>query len=179
MFSGIHLKCWSKNFIIESLRPGSSSSHGSRASTSVRPLSAMRPLSSYTLKTAIKSRPSSRQTTASSGAPGTAASSSSNRAASDPVSDITNETSQLTVGPTLQGNPLKALLARKKPGLNKDDKEVEFVEEKLPLQPTQPTVNYKTAIKSLEAKNNQEVDDSFKNKELHEELVLWKKEHMK
>lgn len=100
------------------MRPGSCSSIGSRASTSMRPLSAMRPLSSYRIKTAFQARPKSRLTTSNSTGLATAASRQSSsyqtRPSTDPVGDISNDASHLTVGPTLQGNPLKALLARKK-----------------------------------------------------------------
>ncbi|RNA39995.1 leucine-rich repeat-containing 56 isoform X1 [Brachionus plicatilis] len=111
--------------INDSLRPSSSSSHGSRASTSVRPLSAMRPLSSYRIKTAMKSRPKSRMNTSSSAGLKTASRPSSSlsiRPNSDHVTDFSSDASHLTVGPALQGSLLRSLLARKKSSSTSVDK---------------------------------------------------------
>lgn len=76
----------------------------------------MRPLSSYRIKTGIRSadgRPTSRHTNSS----GSSHSQQQNRlgTADSHISDFTNDSSDLTTGPALQGNPLKALMARRKP----------------------------------------------------------------
>ena len=129
------------------------------------------------MKTSV--RPSSRQTTANSGAPGTASSISSissfNRLQAEPISDITNDTSHLTVGPTLQGNPLKALMARRK--TNKSDKE-DSIETDIDEPSTLKPMNYKSAMKTLE-ESKDETNEKYKNKGLHDEIAEWKKEHMK
>ena len=104
----------------ESLRPGSSTIRGNdRISTGVRPLSSMRPLSSYRIKTALSDTrpPSSRLNTSGSSRLNTG--SSTGRISIEPISDIVNDSSGLTVGPALQGNPLKALMARRKPNEHK------------------------------------------------------------
>ena len=108
------------------MRPGtgSSSNGGRRPTTGVRPLTAMRPLSSYRIKTssAQMRRPSSRQSLNSSSSSRMSfsppQSSSSNTYNSfgqtESIFDIPSDASQLTVGPTFQGNLMKSLLARKK-----------------------------------------------------------------
>lgn len=135
----------------------------------------MRPLSSYRIKTALNPRPNSRQTSNSSGL-NTAASrlstaNSIGRPSSDPVGDISNDASHLTVGPALQGNLLRSLLARKK------------------TRPSTPSSDLSKsdiiANKILPSKNitveppTDDVTNSPKNTELHDEIVKWKKEHAK
>jgi hypothetical protein len=107
------------------LRPGSSSIRDNmRTSSGVRPLSSMRPLSSYRIKTGLSdSRSNNRLNSARSDIGSrlnSAVSTSSNiRPNTEPIGDVKNDSSNLTVGPALQGNPLKALLARKKPNEQK------------------------------------------------------------
>lgn len=166
--------------INESIRPGTSSSHGSRTSTSVRPLTAMRPLSSYRIKTSTQSRPKSRLMTSNSTGLATPASRQSSshqlRPNSEPVSDASN----LTMGPALQGNPLRALLSRKKNNQASNlssDNDTDSIQEYSLNRPS----TYKSAMRSLENydKLNGTQDLKLENKELRDEIVKWRKEHTK
>lgn len=166
----------------ESIRPGTSTS---RSSSSVRPLTAMRPLSSYRIKTSSKARPSSRLTTTNSlNTPQTSSSSSRPsssiiRPNTDPVSDIINDASHLTVGPTFQGNPLKSLLARKKQPLN-----TLTISTAHKLTSNNNNNNRKSSIIAEPVKNKKQPADTdmlrnveCENQELREEILKWKHEH--
>lgn len=168
--------------INESQRPGTSSSRGSRTSTSVRPLSSMRPLSSYRIKTALNTRPNSRMTTSnSSGGLNTASSRNStannNRPSSDSLFDPSTDASHLTVGPTIQGNPLRALMSRRKnqPSTPNTDKNDVFNEDVASVMNKKPPT-YKSALKSL---NQEENNLKIENEELRQEIQKWKREHAK
>lgn len=101
-----------------------SARYGSRTASSIRPLTSMRPISSNRLKSSDQMRPASslRYSLNSSSSsrislsPPKSSSSNSNLisyADSDYYSQH-SDASNLTVGPTFQGNPLKSLLSRKK-----------------------------------------------------------------
>ena len=155
--------------ISESLRPGTSSSHnGNRISTGVRPLSSMRPLSSYRIKTGISSGSNSRGNTAES-------SSTKVQLNSEQIGDIINDSSNLTVGPALQGNPFKALLARKKPPANQ--KLIDQSESIRTPSPASNKVNLKNAIQNLSEPIPNKANESIDNEQLHAEINDWKKEH--
>lgn len=153
--------------ISESLRPGTCSSHGgNRISTGVRPLSSMRPLSSYRIKTGISSSSNSRGNTA--------------EPSTKPqlIGDIINDSSNLTVGPALQGNPFKALLARKKPPANQKLLDQNESVRGSP-SPTSTKSTYKNAIQSLVEQQNPQATsaEGIDNEQLHAEINVWKKEH--
>jgi hypothetical protein len=120
----------------------------------------MRPSSRLTNSSGF-SRPSSRQTIA-----------EQIRPCSDPVGDTaTNDASTLTFGPTLQGNPLRALMARRK---NKSQHEINdnqnIIKENLIIKADKHDKKYeKEQMKSIE----------LENKELREEISKWKKDHAK
>lgn len=116
------------------MRPGTGSSisgggNTSRTATGVRPLSAMRPLSSYRLRTAC--RPVSHHSLSMNSSSGVSNSpptlSQPPLLPNDPAlfDGQHSDASHLTVGPTFQGNPLKALLARKKPSTQVKPNQIE------------------------------------------------------
>ena len=133
----------------------------------------MRPLSSYRIRTSAvnQERPSSRLTSASNNNSNKSSRVNTSEKSDSPeqISDILIDSSCLTVGPTLQGNPLKALLARKRPNSSNFINETKCEQDK-----TSTKVNLDEAIKKLE------IDESnLKNKELKSELLNWKKDHAK
>lgn len=134
----------------------------------------MRPLSSYRTKTsAVQERPSSRlMSSASNSNIPSRLSTTEKSSSSEQISDILIDSSSLTVGPTFQGNPLKALLARKKTTtsnfLNETDQPlVESIKES-----ESTTITLSKAIQKLEIN-----ESSLNNKELRSELNTWKKDH--
>jgi hypothetical protein len=175
--------------INESLRPGTSSSRGSRPNTSVRPLSAMRPLSSYRIKTsAIVSQQQQQQTSLTSSNKSSrvntserpTSSSSNTNKSNDNFNDIISDSSNLTVGPTFQGNPLKALMARKK----SSNQILEDSNNTDNNDTTKITLN--ETIKRLETvsisnnnNNNNSSNLEINNQELKNDLIKWRKEHAK
>lgn len=169
------------NLLTESVRPGTSSSRGNVSNSSVRPLSALRPLSSFKIRTAHMERPkTTRNIQTSNSASGGGASrgglssaGSSARPSTDPISDITNDASHLTVGPTLQGNPLKALLARKKQPRSHDSPIPDYPDGEEVVARKPPT--YKAIMESLG--NSKDVE--LENKELRDEISKWRKDHAK
>ena len=189
--------------INESMRPGTtSSSNGSRINTSVRPLSAMRPLSSYKQRSpaghsggALLLLPQ-RERTATGGGSRQATgdpsrvSTTSNRSAtmSSVVSgdDIVNDASGLTVGPTLQGNPLRSLMARRRGmGNNKSGQECNSDDSRpttahnITTQSPRST-NKKTTTPDVDAATAHNGETRpIDNKALSDELNAWRKEHAK
>jgi hypothetical protein len=176
--------------INESVRPGTaSSSQRSMSNASVRPLSSMRPLSSYRIRTALKDRPRSgasrdnlHSSSSATGLISVLSGSSHSRPSTDPLGDINNDASYLTVGPALQGNPLKALLARKsqnRPATpNKTLINSQIDNSEFDTFDNKKKPNYKNAIESLE--KNKEADDiKLQNKELKDEIMKWRKDHAK
>ena len=143
----------------------------------------MRPLSSFRLKTALnRERPNSRLTTSnSSGGLMTGSSRlntmQSNRPSSDSAFDPTNDASHLTTGPSMQGNPLRALLGRKKnrPSTPNSNSESQTDLKKI-------SENKIPAIKSSHSKDkfhdeNQTSKTKNENNELRDEIQQWKKDH--
>ena len=96
-----------------------------------------------------------------------------NRPNSDSLFDPSTDASHLTVGPTIQGNPLRALLSRKKnhPTTPNNDKNEVLNEETHKKPPT-----YKSSLKSL---NQEENYVKIENEELRHEIQKWKREHAK
>ena len=139
----------------------------------------MRPLSSFRLKTALN-RPNSRLTTSnSSGGLISGASSrlnttqsSYNRPSSDSAFDPLNDASHLTMGPSIQGNPLKALLNRKKNRANTPDS---TNSSQIDLQ--------RISDKKIPPRNDQDENQrkseraKVENNELRDEIQKWKKDH--
>ena len=86
------------------------------------------------------------------------------RPSSDPISELINDASQLTIGPAIQGNPLRGLLARKK-----KPKE------------TQNYGHEKDLVVSKKAENNKNssVKNSLTDSPIISEIDSWKKEHQR
>jgi hypothetical protein len=125
----------------------------------------MRPLSSLRPGSALQRRPMSgnRIGTASSGS-----SVNQQRPFTDPVYDITNDASDLTIGPTIYGNPLRGLIARKKgkPATAMGDIE------------STSSSSLEKATKVSKVKNNKDGKANFEDDtELFKELKSWKTEH--
>ena len=153
------------------------------SNSSVRPLSSLRPLSSFRIRTALKDRPRTSSSRSNSSAQvlttNTPQSRDSSRPSTEPIGDVSNDASHLTVGPALQGNSLKALLARKKSQSHNQRPSTPSSNE--PLSETvgaKTTNNYKLLIESIE--KNKETDEiKFQNRELRDEIMKWRKEHVK
>jgi hypothetical protein len=170
---------------LESLRPGTSSSRDSRPNTSIRPLSSMRPLSSFRLKTALN-RPNSRLTTSNSSG-GLMSNGSSrlnttqsfnNRPSSDSAFDPMNDASQLTMGPSIQGNPLKALLNRKKSRITTPDSaNSSQIDLKKISDKKIPPYNVNDSRDIQDESQNKIDRTKNENKELRDEIQKWKKDH--
>ncbi len=92
---------------------------------------------------------------------------------SDQMSDIINDSSSLTVGPTLQGNPLKALMARKKTTVSN----LSNLSNSLVLEINYPESTKIRLNKTIEHLENRKTN--LENKALHNELIVWRKEHAK
>jgi hypothetical protein len=105
----------------------------------------MRPLSSCRPGSALQKRPMSGNRLPTS------------RPYSDPVNDIMNDASELTIGPTIYGNPLRGLIARRKPKVGKTENE---------------SVKTKNPSKNQTSQSENENDS-----ELFKELKSWRKEH--
>jgi hypothetical protein len=157
------------------VRPGSSTS---RSSNSVRPLSAMRPLSSHKLRSGISSRSINSNSTTSisnSSRPLTAIG-FTNKSSLGSLDDATNDASHLTLGPTIQGNPLRSLLARKKSRyFNNPDEKFNFNGEEFQNKSN----NYQKALRALESNEKRLNDVRIENNQLRTELIKWKKEYTK
>ena len=119
----------------------------------------MRPLSSCRPGSALQKRPMSGQRLGSASS-GIAA--NLPRPNTDPLNDISNDASELTIGPTLYGNPLRGLMARRKG-------KPETAEPN--LSPTSLNAKQKTH-KQKESTNTNENDT-----ELFKELKSWRTEH--
>lgn len=177
--------------INESLRPGTSSSYSrggvQRPVTSIRPLSSMRPLSSFRLKTALNTanRPNSRLNTSNSSGGGQRSGGSSRlnsavltRPSSDSAYDALNEASQLTTGSSIQGNPLRGLLGRKKnrsstTNSNSDSNNASQID-------LRSTLDNKTATFKPKLLDNSETKieaTKLENNELRDEIQKWKRDH--
>jgi len=153
--------------INECRRPGTTSSHGNSPMACLRPLSVMRPLSSCRPGSALKQRPGSSSRLASGGpmSPNSSLMAAHGlRPSSDPISELINDASQLTIGPAIQGNPLRGLLARKK-----KPKE------------TQNYGHEKDLVVSKKAENNKNssVKNSLTDSPIISEIDSWKKEHQR
>ena len=123
----------------------------------------MRPMSSLRPGSALQRRPMSgnRLGTASSGS-----SANQQRPFTDPVYDITNDASNLTIGPTIYGNPLRGLIARKKG--KPATAEVESMS----------SSSLEKGTKGTKIKNNKDVKTNYEDDtELFKELQSWKTEH--
>ena len=171
--------------INESIRPGTSSSYGDRGNPSVRPLSAMRPLSSFRIRTSHRDRPRTRDIRTSNSSSGlntatSRVSTSSTRPNTDPISDIGNDASHLTVGPTLQGNPLKQLIARRRSN-NRIPSESNYGKNGSEINGVMVTgkpSTYKAVMETLEKSKNTS-DIKLENTALRDEILKWRKEHAK
>ena len=98
------------------------------------------------------------------GTANSASSSNQSRPYTDPINEILNDASELTIGPTIYGNPLRGLMARKK-------------------GKPQTAEHESSSTSSLENKinKNQKSKDSKAKKEdeseLYKELKTWRTEH--
>jgi hypothetical protein len=111
------------------------------------------------------------------------------RPSSDPVCDVLNDASHLTVGPTFQGNPLKSLLARKKTlntfSINTDNniEKRGILKKSSTLTTTTTTATVDTAGGNHQQnKHSKEETSKMKhlqteNRELREEIEKWKNDH--
>ena len=138
----------------------------------------MRPLSSYRIKTpALQEKSISRMTSELNNSNISSRVNSMERSSSsDQISDIINDSSSLTVGPTLQGNPLKALMARKKTSVsNHSNLNDSLISEKDYHETT--ITKFKDLKQTIEHLENKKT--SLENKTLHNELITWRKEHAK
>lgn len=122
----------------------------------------MRPLSSCRPGSAIQKRPMSGSRLSSANANNA---SNQPRPYTDPLNDAMNDASELTIGPTLHGNPLRGLLARRK--VNPMSSEEEIKPNKKPEK-----------IEKVSNKNKNEISGNYEDDpELFKELRDWKKEH--
>ena len=96
---------------------------------------------------------------------------------------MTNDASNLTIGPTLHGNPLKSLLARKKQregGATPDL--VDAAHDINTFGPVTSTIaftgsQHKSSMQLIEESKN--ISSRIENKELRDEILKWKKDHSK
>ena len=128
----------------------------------MRPLSAMRPLSSCRPGSALKGRPNSSSRLASGGGGSNDGNKSPMRPATDPTSELSSDASHLTIGPAMQGNPLRGLLARRKQ-LTKNEPQ-QAAKERLPQKNSPSTSSTLIATDENDLK-------------LISEINSWKKEH--
>ncbi len=142
----------------------------------------MRPLSSFRLKTALN-RPNSRLTTSNSSG-GIMSNGSSrlnttqNRPSSDSTFDPINDASQLTMGPSIQGNPLKALLNRKKSRVTTPDStNSSQIDLKKISDKKIPPYNVNDSRDIQDESQNKSDKTKSENKELRDEIQKWKKDH--
>jgi hypothetical protein len=104
------------------------------------------------------------------------------RPSTDPISEIGNDASHLTVGPTLQGNPLKALMARRKnrDSTNASNNDTDTSASGHVGMSKKPPAAYKQVIASIEqSKTKNDASVQLENKELRDEINNWRKEHVK
>jgi hypothetical protein len=98
----------------------------------------------------------------------------------DPVCDVSNDASNLTMGPALQGNLLRSLMARRRQNKTTDEVSDQTVHNNsINFGEKSHTGNYDSAMKSLNsATANCELSNiEVENKQLKDEITKWKKDH--
>ena len=108
---------------------------------------------------------------------------SQQRPNTDPVCDIPNDASNLTVGPTLQGNPLRSLLSRRRNNKSADGSDIIETKNIKPLDANlNEPATFDSALKSLKKthKKDEKLSEiESENKDLKDEIKKWKKDHAK
>jgi hypothetical protein len=121
----------------------------------LRPLSAMRPLSSCRPGSAVSKRPGT-------GSRKSSPISTTQFLTDEQLEDLTNDSSKLTMGPVLQGNPFRGLLARRKNSKNANEE-------------TQIQIQVRPLSRANRIKNDN--IEPLQNSELLNELNNWRIEH--
>ncbi len=101
-----------------------------------------------------------------------------NRPSSDSTFDPINDASQLTMGPSIQGNPLKALLNRKKSRVTTPDStNSSQIDLKKISDKKIPPYNVNDSRDIQDESQNKSDKTKSENKELRDEIQKWKKDH--
>ena len=104
--------------------------------------------------------------------------SSNNRPSSDSAFDPMNDASHLTMGPSIQGNPLKALLNRKKNRANTpDSSNSSQIDLKKISDKKIPPYNINDSRIDQDEQQSKIDKTQVENNQLRDEIQKWRKDH--